>query len=218
MKIVPSVKICGLKDADVAYDAAVLGARFIGIICVKQSRRYVDINLGRQICDKAKMGGAIPVAVCTEQTEIEMRHLAKEMNIDTFQLHGELSRKSHKHLPDHIRRIYVLHVNTSGDIININDSSLKYLDPKRDFLLFDGLTGGSGKCININGDIKTITKGYRYFIAGGLDSRLIKTVIDAYSPFGLDVSTGVEDNDGNKEPEKIAEFIRVANNEVRNDE
>jgi phosphoribosylanthranilate isomerase len=47
-------------------------------------------------------------------------------------------------------------------------------------------------------------------LAGGLCSDNVGEAIHAVRPFGVDVSSGVEDAPGIKDPEKIAAFVRAA--------
>lgn len=52
----------------------------------------------------------------------------------------------------------------------------------------------------------------RLIIAGGLDAGNVRTVIERYSPFGVDVSSGVERQRGTKDYDMMQRFIT----EVRN--
>lgn len=200
--VTPKVKICGLKSPEKAFKAAQLGADFIGIIAHKPSKRYVDIDTAREISEASIGGGATPVLVCVDQTAHEIASLCDLLNINTVQLHGSISRAQHHLLPAHLKRIFVLHVNAAGDIINqVND-----IDHNRDYLLFDALEGGSGKTI-ITDNIKRVANGYRYFVAGGLSVDNIASVIDQVKPYGVDLSSGVENAPGNKNLNKIESVL-----------
>ena len=48
------------------------------------------------------------------------------------------------------------------------------------------------------------------FVAGGLNPNNIENLMENFSPWGLDVSSGVETN-GEKNALKITEFIKIAN-------
>ena len=49
----------------------------------------------------------------------------------------------------------------------------------------------------------------KVILAGGLDSKNLKEVLNHVRPFGVDVSTGVEVERGTKSKQKIIEFIRM---------
>jgi phosphoribosylanthranilate isomerase len=52
--------------------------------------------------------------------------------------------------------------------------------------------------------------GVPLYVAGGLNERNVRELIDAHEPDGVDVSSGVE-TDGVKDPVKIRSFVgRVA--------
>ena len=46
-----------------------------------------------------------------------------------------------------------------------------------------------------------------YFLAGGLSPENAKEAIDAYHPYALDVSSGIE-TDGRKDPVKMQKFMQ----------
>jgi phosphoribosylanthranilate isomerase len=47
-------------------------------------------------------------------------------------------------------------------------------------------------------------------LAGGLSAQNVAEAIQAVRPFGVDVSTGVEEVPGIKDPAKIRTFVRAA--------
>ncbi len=206
----PVIKVCGIKDPNIAYKTAKLGVSHIGIICHDGSKRYVNSQLAKVVVKSIINGGAEPVAVCVNHTAKEMIQLCRDLNINVVQLHGGIARHQHQHLPAHITRIYVLHVDQSGNVVNKNDETIKQLNLNRDYILFDGLVGGSGKCIVTN-DIHDAAGGFRYFVAGGLASRNVSHVIDKCHPYGVDVSSSVEDHRGDKKLASIKDFIAAVN-------
>lgn len=73
------------------------------------------------------------------------------------------------------------------------------------YLLFDAPIAGSGQTF----DWELLTgKQFRQpiFIAGGLTVDNVATAQDLFSPYAVDVSSGVE-TDGHKDPVKIKAFI-----------
>jgi len=110
------VKICGVRDPETAYYAAVRGARFIGIIFAKESKRVVDPDRAIAIAKAAKKGGAKVVGVFVEQNAETMQRIADKVGLDVVQLHGEVARKNHSELSENLIRIYVCPVSADGFI------------------------------------------------------------------------------------------------------
>lgn len=52
------------------------------------------------------------------------------------------------------------------------------------------------------------------FLAGGLNPDNLRAAIDAVRPFGVDVNSGVEFPNGEKDPEKMRRFIQTARAEA----
>jgi len=77
-----------------------------------------------------------------------------------------------------------------------------------DFSMIDS-GAGSGKSL----DLTTITPNHKIFLAGGLTPENVRSAISLIHPFAVDVSSGVETN-GQKDPEKINDFITQAKGEI----
>jgi phosphoribosylanthranilate isomerase len=79
----------------------------------------------------------------------------------------------------------------------------------RQRVLFEGPRSGTGKV----SDWKTgclLAKDYEVILAGGLSPANVAEAIDAVRPFGVDVSSGVEEAPGRKSPVLIESFVSRA--------
>lgn len=202
----PKIKICGLTDADLAYQTACLSVDYIGLVFHPSSKRHLTLQQAKPIAHAARKGGAIPIAVCVDQTTEQMLQICHELNIDTVQLHGDISRQKQQQLPDSIHRIYSVTVDSNGKIQQ-DISALSTLSPTRDYLLFDGENPGSGE-IYQRQNLAQYAAGFRYFIAGGLNATNIQSLIHETDVYGVDVSSGVEINPGVKSIDSIKDFIQ----------
>ena len=197
------IKICGIKHPDMAKLAIMAGANLIGIVFHPASSRYVTPADAISIVDAVSRAGAIPVGIFVNQTVREMREICEQINIDTVQLHGVISRAHHQLLPKHFKRIYVQNLSNQGDLVA--DEGLQYLKPERDLILIDHNDPGKGKSIN--------RKRFHYhlpfswLLAGGLSPVNVTTVMADLQPDGVDVSSGVELSSGIKDPLLIQQFI-----------
>ncbi|MBW4052339.1 MAG: phosphoribosylanthranilate isomerase [Proteobacteria bacterium] len=76
-------------------------------------------------------------------------------------------------------------------------------------LLFEGPTSGSG--VPCDWTIaQRMARRTQLVVAGGLDAANVATAIGAVRPFGVDVSSGVEERPGVKSPAEVVRFAAAA--------
>ncbi len=172
------VKICGLMDPELASFAVQKGAHYIGLLFSKVSSRAIRIEQGKEIAKAVREAGGEPVAVFADESLEQMQEIIEALDLKVVQLHGENPRRFCDQLP--VQKIYV----ADGKPLPLS------LDPRRDFLLFE------------NG--VQDPQGFRFFIAGGLDSENVEEAIRLFKPEGVDASRGV------RETSAISSFIEKA--------
>jgi phosphoribosylanthranilate isomerase len=189
------LKVCGLKDPDVAAQAVRLGVDYIGLIFHPASKRHVDIDLAKLIAKAVheKNGRIVPVFV--EQTAAEISDIAAQLSADFIQLHGVAAVKSYLQICDQYDCIVA--ENLCDDVSMLN--------PQRDFLLYDYHNPGSGTTFDWKQIV--LNKRFRSFVAGGINITNAKQAIEHFHPFALDVSSGVEDDSGEKDIGLIRELV-----------
>jgi len=187
------VKICGITDVETAEFAAKEGAAFIGLIFEPSSHRYVTPEEAKEIAAVAKRFGAIPVGVFTDHDAQEIQVIAKQVGLETLQLYGQKARAACSDLPAHYTRLFVLYVESNG---KVQHEDLKDLNPKRDFLVYDGVVPGSGQ--TFNWENFQPEGSFRFFLAGGLNPDNVQLAIKMKHPAAVDVSTGVENPETKK--------------------
>lgn len=189
------IKICGITHPDDALMAAKLGANYIGMIFSKSSKRNVSHALGKEIADAARMKDAEPVGVFVEATFDEILLCCELTGITTVQLQGDLARQ-------HASRLDLNIFYAIPDLFNYTTIPLHVIP------LFDN-GGGTGKTF----DWKTFVppKDKNWFLAGGLTPSNVHEAIRTLSPYGVDVSSGVEYKETRrKDPGLVAAFIKEA--------
>ncbi len=76
-------------------------------------------------------------------------------------------------------------------------------------LLFEGPTSGSGTPCDWT-TAQRMARRTQLVLAGGLDPDNVAMAIAAVRPFGVDVSSGVEERPGGKSPAEVARFAAAA--------
>ncbi|MFZ9707852.1 MAG: phosphoribosylanthranilate isomerase, partial [Ilumatobacteraceae bacterium] len=80
---------------------------------------------------------------------------------------------------------------------------------RTDLILVDSAQPGSGESYNWS-IFASMPKGVRYVVSGGLTPENVKEAISMTSPYGVDVSTGVEREPGRKDATKVRRFVQNA--------
>ena len=185
------VKICGLSTKEAVKTAVSAGADYIGFVFAP-SKRQVTLE---QAAELAKF---IPshiqkVGVFVSPSRAELLEAVDKVGLDFAQVHGQVVDKLFENLP--CASIQAVQVDGNGHVPN----------SQADYLLFDAPVAGSGQTFDW-GRLDTTELAQPFFIAGGLNEDNVARAIQHFSPFAVDVSSGVE-TDGQKDHEKIRRFI-----------
>ena len=197
------IKICGITLLEDAKFSITDGADAIGFIQSKKSERFVSLETLNVIKDAIGIDFlTIPVFV-NPSTEEVINFLSIFPN-SILQFHGDEEEEFCKAF----NKPYIKAINVSKQEDLINDLN-KYKDSFA-YLLDSGDSqnrGGTGETF----DWKLIPKDLsnKIIVAGGLDSNNIEVLLSEVSPFGVDVSSGVESKIGVKDHSKIDNFIKL---------
>ena len=192
------VKICGLSTKEAVKTAVSAGADYIGFVFAP-SKRQVTLE---QAAELAKL---IPVnvkkvGVFVSPSRAELLEAVDKVGLDFVQVHGQVVDKLFENLP--CGSIQAVQVDGNGHVPN----------SQADYLLFDAPVAGSGQTFDW-GRLDTTGLAQPFFIAGGLNEDNLAGAIQHFSPFAVDVSSGVE-TDGQKDHEKIRRFIERVKNGI----
>ena len=185
------VKICGLSTKEAVKTAVSAGADYIGFVFAP-SKRQVTLE---QAAELAKF---IPshiqkVGVFVSPSRAELLEAVDKVGLDFVQVHGQVVDKLFENLP--CGSIQAVQVDGNGHVPN----------SRADYLLFDAPVAGSGQTFDW-GRLDTTELSQPFFIAGGLNEDNVEEAIQHFTPYAVDVSSGVE-TDGQKDHEKIRRFI-----------
>ena len=206
------VKICGLKSPD-AFDAALdAGADLVGLVFFSPSPRHVEPAAAQ---DFARRVGsrAGKVALTVNGDDALFDAIVAALRPDMLQLHGN---ESPARVAELKRRYGVpvmkaIPVETAADLAAIS----AYADVA-DRIIFDARAprdatrpGGLGKPFDWH-LVCDIDPRVPFMLSGGLDAGNVAEAIAITRAGAVDVSSGVERRPGEKDPDKIRAFIRVA--------
>ena len=191
-------KICGItsyKGAMLAIDA---GVDALGFIFYAKSPRYISVKQAKEIIEK------LPpfiekVGLFVNETAQTINETAKATGITLIQLHFETDQTLQDALDYPF--IEVIRAKSAEDISKLDSSRYYLVDA------YCESYGGSGKRLNLewfdNQDNSHI------ILAGGLTPDNLSEIKN-YGFYGVDVSSGTESKPGEKDPQKVRDFVANA--------
>jgi phosphoribosylanthranilate isomerase len=193
------VKICGITPPDDAEAAVDAGADLIGLNFVPGSSRCLDVATAEAIAQRVE-GRIERVAVFRDATPEEIQRVLRRVEFERIQFHGSETEEEVEEVD-----LPVIKAILGADL----DAAEEYPGT---ILLLDHPTdgGGRGKSWNWSEAAALIEKGVDAILAGGLDPDNVSEALASLGdllPWGVDVATGVESEDGRKDPEKMARFV-----------
>jgi phosphoribosylanthranilate isomerase len=203
------VKICGLKTPEALDVALEAGADMVGFVFFAPSPRSVGFEAARALGARVR-GRAQKVALSVDANNEQLAAMIEALAPDMLQLHG-------KEPPERVAMVrgrFGLPVMKALPIAERTDlSPIRLYDKVADRLLFDaraprGATrpGGLGKRFDwqLLENLKAVVP---FMLSGGLDAGNVAEALRITRASGVDVSSGVEREPGEKDPAKIRAFI-----------
>ena len=207
-------KICGLNHPAGVAAAVAGGASHVGFVFYPPSPRSIDPLKAASLA-AGLPAGIVKVGLFVDASDEDIARTLGEAPLDMLQLHGDETPRRVKD----VRRKFgkpvmkALRVASAADVAAADE----YL-PTVDWLLFDAkpppelknaLPGGNA----ISFDWSLIAgRGWSkpWMLSGGLNVRNLADAVRITGAKTVDVSSGVEDSPGRKNPEKIAAFLKLA--------
>ncbi len=212
------IQIAGVKSLEEAEMLIANGVEFIGFplrltVNAEDTTEEEAREIIKQIKSKSK-----PVLITYLSNHKEIIDFCEFLNVGIVQLHGEISREELAKLKEvkpelKIIKSLVVRQNNARELLE----TLQELEPYADAFItdtFDPETkaeGATGKTHdwNISAELVRIS-AKPVILAGGLTQANVAEAIRKVKPDGVDSHTGVEDKDGNKNPEKVKAFVDAA--------
>lgn len=185
------IKICGLRDAGTVTAAIDAGADAIGFVFAESVRR-VSVA---EACEASKNipGHVRKVAVMQHPSANEWQEVLDGFAPDAVQT--DIVDFAELDVPPQVQSWPVFR---EGGRIPAQD--LPYV------FVYEGTSSGVGETVDWKKAAALSNQG-RMILAGGLRAENIAQAIRKARPWGVDVSSGVESQPGQKDVNKIREFI-----------
>lgn len=194
------VKICGITRLEDGLAAAEAGADAIGIVFYPQSKRYLAPDQARELISRLPPFLTV-IGLFVDTPPEAINRIADDCRLDGVQLHGDEPPKGCVGL--NRRAIKAVRVATAQDLALAErfPVSAVLLDSK-----VSGHYGGTGVAVDWQ-----VLQGFQprcpWILAGGLCPDNVAEALLSLSPYGVDVSSGVESAPGIKDFERMKVFM-----------
>ncbi|HVL19487.1 MAG TPA: phosphoribosylanthranilate isomerase [Amaricoccus sp.] len=206
------VKICGLRSRAEVEAAAEAGASYVGMVFYPPSPRHLSLADARWVAGGVPAGVA-RVALTVNADDEALDRLVETVPLDMLQLHG---REPPERVAEVRARFGLPVMKALGIAEPAHLDAIDAYAAVCDQLLIDArpprgaaLPGGNGLAF----DWRLIAgRAWRvpWLLAGGLTPENVGEAIRLTGAQQVDVSSGVESRPGEKDPARIAAFVRAA--------
>jgi phosphoribosylanthranilate isomerase len=194
------VKICGITRALDAHAAVEAGAAAIGLIFWPGSPRFVDPYRARAIVEQLPPL-VTAVGVFVDQPAEYVSAVASLVRLGAVQLHGSEDQRYARSLRRPVIKSVPVRAQSAGALSEAVDAW-----PAEVLVLLDAHDaekhGGTGRTIDWS-IAASVSARRRTLLAGGLTPDNVFAAVERVRPFGIDVSSGVEQAPGIKDVGRI---------------
>ncbi|MGE0469409.1 MAG: phosphoribosylanthranilate isomerase [Nitrospira sp.] len=201
------IKICGMTNLEDADGAVRAGADALGFVMYRKSPRFVEPAVARAIV-AGLPPFVLPVGVFVNEEVEKVRALMDECGFALAQLHGDESA----HYCQNLGRpaLKAIRLKDRGGFLALAEFHGRA--NVRGFLIdafSDHAYGGTGQMVDWT-LAQEAARSAPIILAGGLNPGNVAQAVQMVRPYGVDVSSGVEQSPGKKDPDKVKAFIQAA--------
>lgn len=207
------IKVCGIKDTAHALAAVGAGADFIGLVFAASRRRLTPAQAAGIAGAVKKSAAAEVVGVFVNMPAAEVNQAAISCHLDWVQLSGDEPWEYCLDIDRPIIKAVRIGSQQSYQEIHARlAEGARKLSGRRFIYLLDSLVegeyGGTGRAFDWS-LARQAAEEFPVIIAGGLTPENVARAIKVVTPWGVDVSSGVETG-GTKDLSKIKAFVKHA--------
>lgn len=212
------IKICANTNLEDALLAVEFGADAVGFVFAPSKRRVL-VEQVAAITAKLPLG-VERVGVFTSSEVNEIASASKQAGLTMVQLHRAFdSGLVNAVARDGLRVLQVIDV-AEGVSPSEFEALLRaaMTHPRVEAVLLDashgGASGGTGKTFDWGRTAEVVRSaqqetGAKVIVAGGLRAENVAAAVAAFAPWGVDVASGVEAQQGRKDPVQLRAFVRA---------
>ncbi len=186
------IKICGLTTPQAVHAALELQVDALGFVFAESPRRLSPAQAA-QLAQPAH-GRARRVAVTRHPTQTAVDEILEVFQPDVLQ--SDAADLERLRLPATLELLPVVR-DAAGELLRL---------PAR--ILFEGALSGRGVASDWHG-AHQLARRTQLILAGGLNRGNVGAAIARVRPFGVDVSSGVEERPGLKSPAQMQQFVEA---------
>ena len=201
------IKICGITNPDDAAAAVEAGVDALGFVLYRKSPRYIEPHLVKQIIAELPPF-VLPVGVFVNEDAKVVRDLMDSCGLVLAQLHGDETATYCETLGRPVLKAIRLKDRPSFLAL----AEFRGRAGVRGLLLdaySEDAYGGTGRTTDWSLAAE-VARAAAVLLAGGLTAENVGAAVRTVRPYGVDVSSGVEDRPGKKNREKMRAFVQAA--------
>jgi phosphoribosylanthranilate isomerase len=199
----PRVKICGITRVEDADLAVALGADAIGVVLWEHSPRAITPGQARAIF-RALPPFVTRVGVFVDASPATIRAIVDEVGLDAVQLHGDEPVEDYVDLRTRLIKAIAL---ADDGALDAGTSLPPAVTPLVDAADRER-RGGTGQLANWT-RAAALAAVRPAILAGGLTPANVGQAVRDVRPWGLDVSSGVEEAPGVKSQDRLRAFFEA---------
>jgi len=195
------IKICGITSAADAEAAVQAGADALGLMFFPGSPRHISLEMAQAI-SRSLPPYILRTGVFADPDPSDVFAAIQQCQLNLLQFHGNET-------PEFCLQFGLMTMKAFR--MKNADSLLALTAFHTDAYLLDshvaGKPGGTGETFNWDLALEAKKFGKPIFLAGGLTPQNVAEAVRKVQPFGVDVSSGVEQSPGKKDAKKMRDFV-----------
>ena len=198
------IKVCGIKTLQDARAAVEAGANYLGFNFYPRSVRFIEKQTCAEIISvlKKEHPHIMLIGVFVNSSVEEVKDMLDACSLDLAQLHGDETPEIFAQLAPRAFRAFR----------GVPESITGFESGTVPAFLVDASVkdayGGTGVTADWDA-VAELAKKYPLLLAGGLTPANVAEAVGRVKPWGVDVASGVEAAPGQKDVEKMVEFVKA---------
>jgi phosphoribosylanthranilate isomerase len=193
------IKMCGMMRSEDSAAAAEAGVDAVGFVFADSPRRVTPATA--RLAARALPASVLRFGIFADEAPATIARILEEAELDRAQLHGFEEPMVREVVGSRVVKSFRVADESILNEIRSWNPDLFFLDTFSPHAL-----GGTGRTFDWS-IAKQARELGRIVLAGGLHADNVGAAIREVRPFGVDVSSGIEESPGRKDPAKIRAFV-----------